>query len=741
MKKINRFLTLSLLMTMLFSMAITADAEGAAAARDDIVVLFSSDVHCAVDDHIGYAGLAAYRAEMAQTTDYVTLIDDGDAIQGGSIGTMSHGSYPIDIMNEMGYDMAVPGEHEFDYGTDNFLSLAKSLKCGYTCCNFMNLKTGKPVFDAYKMITYGNTRVAYVGIDTPETFSKHTAKYFQDADGNALYGFCEGNKGADLYQAVQNAVDDAKAAGANYVIACGHCGVDEQSKPWRSTDIIANVSGLSAFIDGYSHTAIDSQMVRDQDGNHVLLTSCGARLENIGKLVIQADGTIKNELISADDYTKKAPAVEAFIKKIQTQNQVLLDRVAATSTANLTTLRADGITRAVQREETNLGDLTADAYRAVGDADIGWVDGEGIHTDIAAGDVTYGDLISVFPSNNALCVMKVTGQQILDALEMAARSCPDENGGFLQVSGLTYTIDATTKSTVTTDNQGKFTGVAGTRRVKNVTVGGKALVATQTYKLASYDGLLKNGGHGMTMFQDDPVLVDGTMLDNEVLIQYVTANLHGVIPGDYAASKGRITILSTPFRDVSGDAWYYPGVTYTYEHNIFSGITATAFAPAMTMTRSQMVAVLWRMAGSPEAAATAAFSDVASDAYYAAAVSWAVEQGITTGVTAATFEPMAPVSRQQFATFLYRYAAIMKYDTTQGGMAIQEYADYHHIASYAAAAMGWANAAGLIQGSVNAANGNRYIHPYGTATRAQVAVILMRFSQNVVEPAQAKTSN
>jgi len=727
MKKSSKLLSVMLVLAMMFSLSVTAGAADTTTAvtKGDIVVLYTNDVHCAVDDNIGYAGLAAYRNDMKKATDYVTLVDAGDAIQGGAIGTLSKGSYIVDIMNEVGYDVAIPGNHEFDYGMDNFLTLAKAQKSGYICCNFIDLKTGKPVFDSYKMVTYGNTKVAYVGIDTPEAFSKSTPAYFQDASGNYIYSFCEGNSGKDLYKAVQTAVDSAKAAGANYVIAVGHCGVDEQSAPWRSTDVIANVSGLSAFIDGHSHSVIPSDKVTDKDGKTVLLTSSGTKLANIGKLVIKTDGTITTGLVGKADYTTKDSTVDTFVKGIQAKNQVLLDKVVATSTVNLTTKKADGTTRAVRSEETNLGDLCADAYRVVGGADIGWVNGGGVRADIAKGDVTYGDIINVFPFNNSLCVMEVTGQQVLDALEMASRNCPSENGGFLQVSGLTYTIDTTVKSTVTTNDKGEFTGVTGARRVSNVMVGGKAIAATQTYKLACHDYMLKNGGDGMVMFKTDKILVDGTMLDNQVLIQYVTKNLNGTIGSTYAASQGRINIVREPFADVANSAWYYDGVVYAYENGIFSGTSATSFSPSATMTRGQLAAVLWRMAGSPEPTKAAGFTDVDSDAYYAKAVAWAVENGITSGKTATTFDPKTPISRQQFATFLYKYAKVMKYDTTAGGMAIREFSDYDQIASYAGEAMGWTNAAGLIQGS------SGKINPTGTATRAQVAVILMRFSQNV----------
>jgi 5''-nucleotidase/2'',3''-cyclic phosphodiesterase and related esterases len=730
MKKTSKILSLVLSLAMTLSLCVTAGAADTTTAvtKGDIVVLYTNDVHCAVDDNIGYAGLVAYRTDMQKATDYVTLVDAGDALQGAPLGTLSKGEYLVQIMNQVGYDVAVPGNHEFDYGMDQFLAMAKEQKSGYICCNFMNLKTNKPVFDAYKMVTYGSTKVAYVGIDTPESISKSTPSYFQDASGNYIYGFCQGNNGKDLYAAVQSAVDAAKKDGANYVIAVGHCGIDEQSAPWRSTDIIANVSGLNAFIDGHSHSVIASQAVKDKDGKTVPLTSSGTKLANIGKVVIKSDGTITTGLVAKDDYTTKDTATTTLVNSIKAQNDTLLKKVVARSDVALTILGSDG-KRAVRNAETNLGDLCADAYRAISGADVAIVNGGGIRADIAAGDITYEDIIKVHPYGNALCVVKATGQQILDALEMASRTCPSENGGFLQVSGLTYTIDTTIPSTVKVDDNKMFVSVEGARRVKDVKVGGSAIIPNKTYTLASHNYMLKEAGDGLNMFQKDELVKDSVMLDNQVLINYITSTLNGVVPAAYAKAQGRITVVREPFADVDNSAWYYDGVVYAYENNLFSGTSATSFTPSATMTRGQLVTVLWRMAGKPTATAAAKFTDVASDAYYASAVAWASESGIVSGYTATTFNPDQAISRQQFATILYKYAQVMKYDTTAGGMAIREFSDYDQIASYATAAMGWANAAGLIKG------GDNKINPTGTAQRCQVAVILTRFCQSIVAAA------
>ncbi|MET0016722.1 5'-nucleotidase C-terminal domain-containing protein [Oscillibacter sp.] len=719
---------ISLLLAAVMAMSLTTvsfAADTTAVDKGDIVVLYTNDVHCGVDDNIGYAGLAAYKAEMQKATDYVTLADVGDAVQGAALGTLSKGEYIVDIMNQMGYDVAVPGNHEFDYGMDQFLNLSKEMKCGYVCCNFMDLRTNKPVFDAYKMITYGNTKVAYVGIDTPESITKSTPTYFQDNTGKYIYGFCNGNNGKELYNAVQSAVDSAKAAGANYVIAVGHCGIDEQSAPWRSTDIIANVSGLTAFLDGHSHSTIPSQKVSGKDGKTVLLTSTGTKLAAIGKLVLKSSGAVTTELVT--DYTAKNPAMDTFVKGIQSKNEALLNKVVAKTSVDLTTIEADGKTRAIRNQETNLGDLVADAYRDVAGADIAIVNGGGIRADIKAGDITYGQIIAVHPFGNELRMVEATGQQILDALEMSARSTPDENGGFLQVSGLTYTIDTSIPSTVKTDDNKMFVSVTGARRVKDVKVGGVAIVATKTYKLASHNYMLESAGDGLNMFQKDKFLAVPAMLDNQILINFITGTLKGTVPAEYTKAQGRITITGVvmPYTDVVSGSYYYDAVLFSEKNSLIPGTSATTFSPNVTMTRGDVVLALWNLAGKPAAKATPAFTDVDFTTDLGKAVAWANENSIVNGKTATTFVSGDSVNRQQFASFMFRYAEALGYSVSVGG-SLGAFTDASQVSSYATKAMVWANGNSLVNGF-----SDNTVRPFGTATRGQSAAIIYRFASTL----------
>ena len=715
----KKLLSVFLALTLVFALC-----GGALAAEEttgnDIVVLYTNDVHCGVEDNIGYAGLVAYEKEMLETTPYVTLVDIGDAIQGGPLGTLTTGEALVNIMNEVGYDVATMGNHEFDYGMARFQELAAMLECGYVSCNFVDLSTGDTVFPAYKMISYGDTDVAYIGISTPETYTKSTPTYFQDENGNYIYSFSENN----LPEMVQDAIDEATAAGAEYIVAVGHLGVDEQSAPYRSTDIIAETTGLDVFLDGHSHSVIASQEVEDADGNTVILSSTGTELANIGKLTIADDGTITTELVS--DYETKDADMQAFIDNVNAEFEEITSEVVAESSVNLTGYAEDG-TRLVRNQETNIGDLVADAYRVVGDADIGWANGGGIRADIPAGEITYGDIIEVHPYSNQLCVVETTGQQILDALEMASASCPNESGGFLQVSGLSYTIDTTIPSSVVTDDKGMFVEVDGERRVKDVMVGDEPIDPDATYTLASHNYMFKEGGDGINMFMNDKLIVDESMPDNQVLITYIVDHLDGVVPADYAEPQGRITVLTAvselPFTDVAADAWFFDAVKAVYEAELMGGVSDTEFAPDVNMNRAMLVTMLYRLEGSPEVetAVSDVFTDCADGEWYADAVIWANANGIVEGRSETEFAPNDTMTRQEMAAILYRYEVFKGAEEVEA--AELEYADADAIADWAESAVVYCTDAGLMSGV-----SDTEFAPAGSATRAMGATVLMRLA-------------
>lgn len=538
MKK--RLLALLLVVVMVLS----GCSQTAKLPEKDVVILYTNDVHCGVDDTIGYAGLAAYKAEMKAAGNEVLLIDAGDAIQGAPIGTVSKGEYIIDIMNEVGYDLAIPGNHEFDYGMEQFLAITEKAAFPYISANFMDLTTNKPVLDAYKIFEIAGTKVAFVGISTPKTITTSTPVYFQNENGEFIYGFCQDETGEGVYAKVQAAVDAARKAGARFVIAVGHLGIEADCAPWTSNDIIANTTGIDVLIDGHSHSTVASESVKNKEGNPVLLTQTGTKLTNIGKLVITTDGTITTELVS--EYAEKDATAESFIADIKAQYDAQMQTVVAHSDYELTIYQpdTDPAVRIVRNAETNLGDLCADAYRVIGGSDIGFMNGGGVRASIAAGDITYENILTVMPFGNNLCVVEATGQQILDALEMGARSVPSESGGFLQVSGLTYEIHTNVASGVQLDTDGLFTGVEGEYRVQNVMVGGEPLDLAKTYTVACHDYMLKNCGDGFTMFKGCNVLKDMVMVDNQMLTTFIIENLGGTVGEEYSNPFGQERIIA-----------------------------------------------------------------------------------------------------------------------------------------------------------------------------------------------------
>ena len=535
-KKLLTILMIAAMMTSFF-----AFAEEVEVSHPPVVILYTNDVHCGIEDNIGYAGVAAYEAAYEKLGYQVLLVDNGDAIQGGPIGTLSKGEYIIDIMNAMGYDVATIGNHEFDYGMDQFMNLKDKAEFPYVSANFCDME-GNPVLDAYVIKEVGDYKIAFVGASTPETFTKSTPTYFQDGEGNYIYSFSQGEDGKKLYAAVQAAVDAATAEGADYVIVMSHLGIDAVSVPYTSSDLIVNTTGIDVVLDGHSHSVIPQEVVLNAAGEEVLLTSTGTKTENLGALIFAEDGTFSAKLHSESIF--KDEEAQAFIDSVKVLYEDTLNEVVASTEVELTIKDPATGERAVRSAETNLGDLCADAYRATMGADIAFVNGGGVRANIEAGEITYGEILNVHPFGNSACLVEASGQEILDALEMGARAVPDENGGFLHVSGLTYEINPSIPTPVVLDEEESFVEISGERRVKNVLVGGEPIDPAATYKLASHNYMLKSGGDGFTMFMDNTLLLDEVLIDNQVLINYIIDVLGGVVGEEYADpyGQGRIVI-------------------------------------------------------------------------------------------------------------------------------------------------------------------------------------------------------
>ena len=554
----------------------------------DITICFTNDVHGAYEEY-------AYAATVMKGADLI--VDAGDNIQGSVATTLTNGQCMVDLMKAVGYDVAVPGNHEFDYGFDRFLEIVNGDNTPYVSANLWDKTADKAVLDAYKIFTVGDKKVAIVGITTPETLVKSTPAFFQNEAGEYIYDFCNDTTGEKLYKNVQAAVDAAKAEGADYVIAVGHLGIDEQSEPWTSTSVIANTTGIDALIDGHSHSTFATTQ-KNKDGKDIPVAQTGTKLKNVGKMTIAADGTITAEnlpLKNSEGYLYEAdPTVAAKVAEIKAEVDKVSNTVVARTEVDLTTLDPTTGKRAVRSAETNLGDLCADAYRELLKTDVAFVNGGGVRANINKGDITYGQIIAVHPFGNTACKIEVTGEQLWTALEIGSAACPGESGGFLQVSGIEYTINTAIPTPARFNENKEFVKLEGEHRVTDVKVNGEPLDVNKTYTLGGHNYMLINGGDGYTVFKGSKILAQEVAIDNEVLIKYITGTLNGVVAADsiYAnpTGAGRIKIVTPAHEHTYGDVkytWTADGETFTctaYKECTVSGcgdkLTATGTVTA-----------------------------------------------------------------------------------------------------------------------------------------------------------------
>jgi len=557
------FLTLAMMLAFL-PVSVTAE-EGTV---PDVTILYTNDVHGAIE---GYSTLAGYRKALENQGHHVLLVDAGDSIQGELVDQLTKGEASVVTMGTAGYDLAIPGNHEFDYKVPRFLELAEMAKFPYICANFKDLKADKLLFDGYKTFEVSGHKIAFVGIDTPETYTKSTPTYFMDENRKYIYSFMEDS----LYETIQAAIDEAKAQNPEVLVAIGHTGMEGSKDGWKTSDIIANTTGIDAYIDGHSHEEIPGpdylgEVFKNKDGKEVIETSTGTKLKNIGKMEItfKEDGPeIKTSLVSLDDAKAAVKADPEAVKEAERVEgaedqegtlQYYLKEVkkfetapVAKNEADLYILHPETEQRIIRSQETNLGDLVADAYRATLKCDVTIANGGGIRKNLPKGDITLKNLADVNPFGNNMGVVKVKGQVILDALEHAARKLPSENGGFMHVSGMSYVIDPSIPSPVVEGSDGAFDHIDDSkpRRVSDVKVGAEMLDPEKEYTLGGSTYLLFDAGDGMNMFRDLEVVMRDIRVDYELVIAYVTDEemLNGVIPADDYSDyhgQGRILILS-----------------------------------------------------------------------------------------------------------------------------------------------------------------------------------------------------
>ena len=584
----------------------TAAATESAAPAEDVVILYTNDVHTYIDGVLSYDVIAGLKSELQAQYGNVLLVDAGDHIQGTAFGSMDKGATIVKLMGAAGYDLATLGNHEFDYGMDRIMDILSNGEVPYVSCNFYHEENGEKgvnVLEAYRIFELGGQKIAFVGITTPESFTTSTPAYFQDDQGNYIYGISGGEDGADLYADVQAGIDAAKAAGADIVIALGHLGDDPASQPWTSEEVIANVSGLDAFIDGHSHSTVEGKEVADKDGNSVLLTQTGEYFDAIGMMRIDGEtGEITTDLIGYSEITEVvkdengepvlnedgeeetevvgyefvsdfdlgtawcsnenvAAIQDAWIEEINTQ----LGKVIGSTELTFDNYDAEG-NRLVRSQETNTGDFAADAlyylFDNMGlDVDVAIMNGGGVRNKAITGDISYLTAKQIHTFGNVACLQTITGQQLLDALEWGARCAGtgEECGGFLQVSGITYQIDAEWPTSVQQDDKGVWVGApTGGYRVHDVKVYNKGTNAyedldlTASYNLAGYNYTLRDLGDGFNMFDGAVNVLDYVMEDYMVLANYVQAFEGGAVNGTNSPLLAKYDGMLLDYSTVNG---------------------------------------------------------------------------------------------------------------------------------------------------------------------------------------------
>ena len=577
----KKLLAVLLAFCMVFMVACGGTTGGDTEAQGDIAILYTNDVHTYIDGPLSYDVIAAIKGELANQYAHVLLVDAGDHAQGTVYGSMDFGETILKLMNASGYDLATLGNHEFDYSMVGTMDIIEWAEFPYVSANFYKLENGERtenVLDSYKIFELGGEKVAFVGITTPETFTKSTPAYFQNENGEYIYGISGGDAGEDLQADVQAAIDAAKAAGATKVIALGHLGDDPSSQPWTSEETIANVSGLDAFIDGHSHSTVEGKLVADKDGKEVLLTQTGEYFDRIGLMVVGADGTIKTDFIEYEEiletvkdedgnvkldddgeevtevvgyklvselyagaewpvYEDVKAIKDAWIQSINDELGAIIGKTALT----LDNYDAEG-NRLVRKEETNTGDFSADALYYLFDdmdldIDVAIMNGGGVRNKAITGDISFLTCKEIHTFGNVACLQTVSGQQVLDALEWGAQNVgTGESGGFLQVAGITYTIDTSVPTSVQKDDKGVWTGgPTGEYRVKDVKVYNREtnqyedLDLNAQYNMAGNSYTLRSLGDGFNMFDGAINVVDYVMVDYMVLANYIMAFENGEI--------------------------------------------------------------------------------------------------------------------------------------------------------------------------------------------------------------------
>ena len=525
---------------------------------DDIVLIHLNDVHCGITDKIGYDGFVLYRRELQKKYKNVIAIDVGDHIQGGKIGSISDGEAVINIMNEVKFDVAVLGNHEFDYGIEQLYKLGKNITSKYICANFCYRKNKTHVYDPYKIIEAGNKKIGFIGVVTPLTFSKTYLSTIKDENGEYVYDFLVNDGEQELYDTIQKYIDELRNdKKVDYVILLTHLGIDIEQ--YTSNGLLLKIIGVDAVFDGHTHLVYNVTS-KDKEKKDIHITQTGTKLESIGQLIIKTDGTLIAETVLEvpkpdDDITGAINVTRSnnerwvdenmnnFMKNINDEYKDILNEVIGYSEYELI-IKPEGSTDShliyCRTRECTAGNLIADAVVTSGKGDFAIINGGSIRNNLKKGNITKGDVIEILPWFNNIFIKELPGQTVIDALEFGVRNYPEPSGGFPQVSlNLSYTFNPDINSTVITDASGIFVNITGERRITNVKLHGEKIDPKKKYNVVMYE-YLANGGDGYSLFADYEVSREALVTDTNALSDYIKEDLKGIIPQKYSQPQGRI---------------------------------------------------------------------------------------------------------------------------------------------------------------------------------------------------------
>ncbi len=713
MKNTKKLLALLLVIAMIFALAVPAFAEEETGTMEGkTVILHSNDVHGAI---AGYANMAALAAEYEAQGAQVIVADAGDFSQGKVEVSSNKGLNAVKMMNVTGYDIATIGNHEFDYGYAQFVENLKEAQFDIVCCNVLN-EDGSPVFDGSKIVTVGDLKIGFIGVNTPESQTKANPALIQGLKWLA---------GEDMTKAVQAEADKLQGE-ADVIVVLSHLGVDSESAPNRSTDMWAGLTGVDFIIDGHSHTVMTAGAAGEP------IQSTGTAFANIGVIVIDnaEKKIVSNELVALGDESAKDETVAAAAQAIIDEIDAEMGSVFAKNEVDLTGDRSYSAKTGLYGNrdgETNLGDLITDSMvwtiKKTGGVTVdeknlvAVTNGGGIRAAIAAGDITKKDVNAVLPFGNTIAVVYITGAELLEALEASTYCSPvSAIGGFPQVSGIEYTID-TSKAYDANEDTYPGSTYYGPKTINRVTINsinGEAFDAEATYAVVT-NNFLAAGGDTYYAFAAATSQFDTGIPLDEALMDYITTELNGVIGEEYAAPRGSVS-YSMPFEDVSAGA-YFDSILWAYTNGITKGTSDTAFSPDKTCTRAQIITLMYRAAGSPEVSADVEnpFTDVSEDSVYYNAIMWAYENGITEGTTKTTFSPNAACTRAQIVTFQWRANGSEEVETWCG------FTDVPQFNSYYAMSVSWAVEKGIAKGTSDTT-----FSPNDPVTRAQAVTFLHR---------------